>query len=133
MHPKTLPSHETKIYLNSAIFKDNEEFDYVRSYYHNKTMGFPIYMHRHNFYEINTHYEEAGGVDSLEKKAEFVSSCIEAYKVRHAMKGADAVNMFEKEGVLDYLIDGYDVLHTQSLEYVIDEIELYLKKRGAVR
>ena len=53
--------------------------------------------------------------------------------VRHAMKGADAANMFEKEGVLDYLIDGYDVLHTQSLEYVIDEIELYLKKRGAVR
>jgi len=69
----------------------------------------------------------------LRKKAEFVSSCIEAYKVRHAMKGADAANMFEKEGVLDYLIDGYDVLHTQSLEYVIDEIELYLKKRGAVR
>ena len=34
----------------------------------------------YNFYEINTHYEEAGGVDSLEKKAEFVSSCIEAYK-----------------------------------------------------
>lgn len=87
----------------------------------------------YNFYEINTHYEEAGGVDSLEKKAEFVSSCIEAYKVRHAMKGADAANMFEKEGVLDYLIDGYDVLHTQSLEYVIDEIELYLKKRGAVK
>lgn len=60
MHPKTLPSHETKIYLNSAIFKDNEEFDYVRSYYHNKAMGFPIYMHRHNFYEINIIYKGSG-------------------------------------------------------------------------
>lgn len=60
MHPKTLPSHETKIYLNSAIFQDNEEFDYVRSYYHDKTMSFPIYMHRHNFYEINIIYKGFG-------------------------------------------------------------------------
>ncbi len=53
MHPKTLPSHETKVYLNTTMFQDNEEFDYVRSYYHDSTRAFPIYMHRHNFYEIN--------------------------------------------------------------------------------
>ena len=54
-------------------------------------------------------------MDSLEKKAEFVSSCIEAYKVRHAMKGADAANMFEKEGVLDYLIDDIDLVLVMSV------------------
>ena len=53
MHPKTLPSHETKIYLNTLMFQENEEFDYVRCYYHDFTRSFPIYMHQHNFYEIN--------------------------------------------------------------------------------
>lgn len=60
MHPEKLPLHETQIYLNTDIFKDNEMFDYVRSYYHDKTMSFPIFMHRHNFYEINIIYKGFG-------------------------------------------------------------------------
>ena len=29
-----------------------------------------------------------------------------------------------------YLVPHYDVLHTQSSDYVLDDIELYLKNRG---
>lgn len=68
-------------------------------------------------------------MDSLEKKAEFISSCIEAYKISHSMSGAETANLFDQKGVLDYLADGYDMLHTQSLQYVVGEIELFLAKR----
>lgn len=60
MHPKTLPNHETEIYLNTIMFQDNDEFDYIRSYYHDSKRAFPIYMHRHNFYEINIIYKGFG-------------------------------------------------------------------------
>ena len=69
-------------------------------------------------------------MEDLEKKAEFISACIESYKVRHAASGADVANLFEARGVLDYLADGYDVLHTQSLDYVVDDIEIFIAKRG---
>lgn len=69
-------------------------------------------------------------MDGLEKTAEFISSCIEAYKIRHSMRGTEVANLFDRYGVLDYLADGYDMLHTQSLQYVVGEIELFLAHRG---
>jgi hypothetical protein len=60
---------------------------------------------------------------------EFVSFCIENYKVKHKMKGRDVANLFNESGVIDFLMDGYDILHTQGKEYIISEIEAYLKKR----
>ena len=56
--------------------------------------------------------------------------CIENYKIKHSMKGKDAANLFKKSGVLQFLIDGYDMLHTQGKEYVLEEIEIFLKNRG---
>lgn len=65
-----------------------------------------------------------------EKKCEFVSFCIENYKVKHGMKGKDAANLFKESGLIDFLIDGYDMLHTQGKEYIIEEIDMFLRKRG---
>lgn len=60
MHPQKLPDHETQIYLNNSMFQENEDFDYVRAYYHDKVLVFPINMHKHNFYEINIIYQGTG-------------------------------------------------------------------------
>lgn len=62
--------------------------------------------------------------------AEFLSSVIEGYKTKHNISGAQAANLFEQWGVLDFLADGYELLHTQSLPYIIDEVEAYLANRG---
>ncbi|MGL5085884.1 MAG: DUF3791 domain-containing protein [Clostridium sp.] len=61
---------------------------------------------------------------------EFVSFCIENYKIKHNMKGRDTANLFNISGVIDFLTDGYELLHTQGKDYIIDEIEEYLKVRG---
>ena len=65
-----------------------------------------------------------------EKKSEFLSFCIESYKVKHHMKGKDTANLFKESGVINFLIDGYDMLHTQGKDYIIEEIEIFLRKRG---
>ncbi|NFB56045.1 DUF3791 domain-containing protein [Clostridium botulinum] len=65
-----------------------------------------------------------------EKILEFVSFCIENFKVEFKMKGKDVANLFDESGVIDFLIDGYDVLHIQGKDYVLFEIEIFLKNRG---
>lgn len=65
-----------------------------------------------------------------EKIIEFISFCVETFKVKHKMRGKDVANLFNKSGVIDFLIEGYDILHTQSKDYILSEIEVFLKNRG---
>ncbi|WP_251862424.1 DUF3791 domain-containing protein [Clostridium sp. Marseille-Q2269] len=67
---------------------------------------------------------------SNEKVFEFISFCIENFKVKFKMKGKDVANLFFQSGVTDFLIDSYDLLHTQGKDYILSEIEIYLKNRG---
>lgn len=55
--------------------------------------------------------------------AYFVAFCIEAYKNAHSMCGAEAARLLADQGVLTYLSDNYDVLHTQSIPWLLAEID----------
>lgn len=57
----------------------------------------------------------------------FVSFCIEMYARRHGMDGGDVFRLFDEKGVCDFLVDCYDPLHSQGREYILDEIELFMK------
>jgi len=57
----------------------------------------------------------------------FVSFCIEMYARRHGMGGGDVLRLFDEKGVCDFLVDCYDPLHSQGREYILDEIELFMK------
>ena len=57
----------------------------------------------------------------------FVSFCIEMYARRHGMHGGDVFRLFDEKGVCDFLLDCYDPLHSQGREYILDEIELFMK------
>ena len=65
-----------------------------------------------------------------EKIMEFVSFCIENFKVKFNMKGKDVANLFYKSGVIDFLIESYELLHTQGSKYIISERQLFLENRG---
>jgi hypothetical protein len=69
-------------------------------------------------------------VNKEEKLIEYVSFCIENFKITHGMKGKDVANLFSEYKVIDFLTEGYDVMHTQGKEYLIEEIEIFLKNRG---
>jgi hypothetical protein len=49
----------------------------------------------------------------------FVSFCIEMYARQNRLSGADVMRQFEDSGVLDYLFDNYEALHTQGWGYIL--------------
>lgn len=62
-------------------------------------------------------------------KSYFVAFCIEQYKVAKGMDGAAVAELFYRYGVNDYLSTHFDVLHTQSCQWLLEEIDEYIKKR----
>lgn len=67
----------------------------------------------------------------MEKKInDFIVFCIEIYKAEKGLSGEKVYEIFEKYEVLDYLYEGYDVLHTQGDRWIVNDICEYLKNRG---
>ena len=60
----------------------------------------------------------------------FIAFCIEHYKTAKRLKGAAAAKLFFDKGVDNYLSDNYEVLHTQSHQWLVEEIDEYLNRQG---
>ena len=67
----------------------------------------------------------------MSKEMEFTVFCLENYKLHKKISGKQAVELFERYGVFDYIRDFYDVLHTTGHNYINNDIDIYLKARGA--
>ncbi|MDY6302089.1 MAG: DUF3791 domain-containing protein [Bacteroidales bacterium] len=61
--------------------------------------------------------------------AYFLSFCIEQYKNEHHLSGAEAMRLFADYGLLDYLSEHFEVLHTQSRQWLMEDIEEFIKLR----
>lgn len=59
----------------------------------------------------------------------FVSFCIEEYGVAKGMTGTQALDLFSKYGVVDYLCKCFEPLHTQGRQWLIDEIDEFIEAR----
>ncbi len=66
-----------------------------------------------------------------EMKAEFIAFCIEAYKMKLGVSGAKVAEYFEDTGLLDFLLENYDMLHTLGREQLLGEMDDFLVKREA--
>ena len=61
-------------------------------------------------------------------KSYFLAFCIEQYKVAKGMNGADVARLFFGSGVASYLSDNFEVLHTQSRQWLMEEIDDMLQQ-----
>lgn len=61
----------------------------------------------------------------------FLTFCIEHYKHLKNMEGSKVKELFDRTGVSDYLISNYDVLHTQSRQWILEDIESFIENREA--
>lgn len=61
--------------------------------------------------------------------AYFVSFCIEQYKNAKHLTSAEAIGLLSQYGVLDYLSEHYEILHTQSRQWLLEDIDEYMKLR----
>lgn len=61
--------------------------------------------------------------------AYFLSFCIEQYKNEKGMNGVEVLNTFNKYGVLDYLNNHFEILHTQNRQWILEDIDEYINTR----
>lgn len=63
-------------------------------------------------------------------KSYFVAFCIEQYKVANNLDGAAVAALFKSCGVTDYLYEYFDVLHSQSRQWLLEEIDDFINKNN---
>lgn len=68
-----------------------------------------------------------------EYQLEFITYCVGNLADRLKMSAGKVYKMLRSSNVLDgYIIPCYDVLHTFSKDYIMDDLIELLKKRGAL-
>ena len=65
----------------------------------------------------------------LNKIEKFQLFCLENYRLSKNIPGKKALCDFEHKGVFDFLAEGYEVLHTQGILYIVKEINDFLERR----
>lgn len=65
----------------------------------------------------------------MSKTLEFKAFCFEAYRSDKNLTGRETMSIFKKYGVLDYLGDCFDVLHTVGRDYIVEDIDLFINAR----
>ena len=68
----------------------------------------------------------------MSRDVQFTVFCMESYKVYKNITGKQVVELFEKYGVFEYILEFYDVLHTTGYQYINHDIDIYLQARNAV-
>lgn len=77
-------------------------------------------------------FESARKDDSRFVKPEefgFYTYTLEKYALAKGLTGLQALARLKRYGADDFLINHYDLLHTQGTGYVIDEIDRFIQRR----
>ena len=64
------------------------------------------------------------------KVAEFISFCIEMFAKAKMLSGDRVAALFESCGAIEFLDSGYDLLHTQGEDWLVAELDEFLKAKG---
>ena len=76
-----------------------------------------------------------GKLCSMNKKNQdisyFLSFCIEQYMNEKKLNQDEVMALFSAYGVLDYLMEHFEILHTQSRQWIIEDIDEFIKERKA--
>ena len=59
----------------------------------------------------------------------FLSFCIEQYMNEKKLNQDEVMDLFSGYGVLDYLMEHFEILHTQSRQWIIEDIDEFIKER----
>lgn len=77
-------------------------------------------------FELRRDRQEAGVDKAI---FEFYTYCLENYATSKQISGIRAWVLFKETGADKYVIDNYDLLHTQGLEYILDDIQRFINRR----
>lgn len=77
----------------------------------------------------NSGAETPGDARITRLALDFVAFCLESYKSRHGLSGEEGAGIFRRYGVGDYLLEGYDILHSFGERQVLDDIDRFIEVR----
>lgn len=64
---------------------------------------------------------------------EFATFCIGAVARKLRLSRRDVYDRLKRSGILDnYIVPSYDVLHTFSSSYIVDDLTDFMKKKGVL-
>lgn len=62
----------------------------------------------------------------------FLTFSIERYAQKHNITALESYALFRKYGVDSYLIEGFEVLHTQGEDFILEDIEIYIQNHSKI-
>jgi len=65
----------------------------------------------------------------MSDEGKFLIFCLEMYKAAKKITGRQAITLFKRYGVTDYIMACYEALHTTGTNYIIEDIDLFIKAR----
>ena len=68
----------------------------------------------------------------MDDKTPFIVYCIEEYKSAEDKTGKEVIDLFNRYRVIDYIRAYYEALHTTGRQYIVDDINSYIKTRQSV-
>ena len=68
----------------------------------------------------------------MSRQGEFLMFCTEQYKSAKNLTGKQVSELFTRYGVWDYIYSCFEALHTTGVNYIIEDIDLYIKARQPV-
>ncbi len=119
-------SKKKRISLNDALVYIYLNPMYQRLYDENAKWW---YLSTEALYEEFEYRRDKQKDDSEKAVFEFYTYCLENYAIHKQISGMRALVDFKETGADKYLIDNYDMLHTQGMDYVLDDIQRYIDKR----
>ena len=64
------------------------------------------------------------------KIIEFISFCVEIYAEAKGLLGKEVMDLFERTGLLVYLSECYDMLHSMGKVWLLQDLDSFLKNRN---
>lgn len=59
----------------------------------------------------------------------FLTFCVENYAKKHSLTSLEAYALFRRYRVDEYLVNGFDMLHTQGKDGILQDIEIFINNR----
>lgn len=70
--------------------------------------------------------QEVLEIQHVDDIAYFIAFCIETYKNANGLSGGEVAALFSESGLTDFLCENFEPLHTQSPQWILEEINEYL-------
>ncbi len=65
----------------------------------------------------------------MSRKGDFLIYCTEQYKSVKNLTGKQVAELFTRFRVWDYIYSCFEALHTTGVNYIVEDIDLYIEAR----